>query len=329
MKQLLISIALTPVIYLTIALTLTLLPFKQQPVTEGLDFSVLDIESIAGIQATETSYTARDGSTLFLREITGGDELIIVLMHGSGSEGRYLVPLANALNETQNATVIVPDLRGHGESMLGAPGDVSYIGQLEHDVADLLSTLRAAYPNANILLGGHSSGGGLAVRYGGSSLPQFDGTILLAPYLGYQAPTVRENSGGWVQVSLRRYAGLAMFNNVRIRAFNATPVLFFNKPASVDDGLQVQHYSYRLNESFSPVDYATELETNAAPMITVIGTEDEALFATEFAPVYAQHAPQASLHQVVDAKHLDLVANPATADFITSWISQHSLGTGK
>jgi alpha-beta hydrolase superfamily lysophospholipase len=92
--------------------------------------------------------------------------------------------------------VLIPDLRGHGESAQAGMGDVGYLGQLEDDLEDMHSALRSEYPDARMVLAGHSSGGGLAVKYGGGSLAQFDAYILLAPYLGYKAPTVRPNSGG-------------------------------------------------------------------------------------------------------------------------------------
>ncbi len=322
MKKLLISLAITVIVYFSIALVLTLLPVKRNPPIAGLDFSVLDVATIANIETQTRNFVARDGAQLFYRELVGQSDLVLVLLHGSGTEGRYLIPLAEALNAAHDITVIIPDLRGHGESMLGQPGDVQYIGQLEHDLEDLNLYLRAQYPQAQVYVGGHSSGGGLAVRYGGTTATAFDGYVLLAPYLGHTAPTVRENSGGWVQVSLRRYAGLAMFNNVRIRALNAQPVLFFNKPASVSDPLQVDSYSYRLNESFSPTDYATELAANTAPMLTIVGADDEALIAEAFTSLFTQYAPEAALHLLPAVKHLDLVSNAETARQVGLWLAE-------
>jgi pimeloyl-ACP methyl ester carboxylesterase len=74
----------------------------------GLDFSALRMEEPAPLG----TYEARDGARLGLRSYAGPDDLQLVLLHGSGSHGAYLAPLARALSET--ATVHTPDLRGHG-----------------------------------------------------------------------------------------------------------------------------------------------------------------------------------------------------------------------
>ena len=50
-------------------------------------------------------------------------------------------------------------------------------------------------PSAPLTLIGHSAGGGFALRVAGSPIQNlFERTILLAPYLGYDAPTNKPNS---------------------------------------------------------------------------------------------------------------------------------------
>lgn len=44
--------------------------------------------------------------------------------------------------------------------MLDAPGDVSYLGQLEDDLEDLAKHVKGLNPSTITALGGHSSGGG-------------------------------------------------------------------------------------------------------------------------------------------------------------------------
>jgi alpha-beta hydrolase superfamily lysophospholipase len=169
-------------------------------------------------------------------------------------------------------------------------------------------------------LGGHSSGGGLAVKYGGNSLSQFDGAFLLAPYLGYQAPTVRPNSGGWVQVAQLRYAGLAMLNNIGIKFLNNYPVLFFNRPAEVTGELQLESYSYQLNESFSPQSYAADLSNYKSPMLLLVGELDEAFYPNEFKKVLEINAPHTEFHLLKKTKHLDLPFSEEAAKLINMWL---------
>ena len=322
MKFILLSLAMTPLIYLTIAAILILLPFKREQSDKSLDFEVLHIDSLVATIASEKYYTARDGSEIFYRILPGKANVTVVLIHGSGTEGRYLLPLAQKLNSLLDISVVIPDLRGHGKSALGNMGDIGYLGQLEHDLEDLKQDISSNSPNSKIIVGGHSSGGGLVVKYGGNELDQFDGSILLAPYLGYKAPTVRPNSGGWVQVRKARYAGLAMLNNIGLTFFNSLPVLYFNRPAAFDDEFKVDSYSFRMNESFSPQFYATDLKANDGHILALVGEGDEAFYPHEFEHVFSENAPLAEFALVKNAKHLDLPDATETVDIVVKWLDK-------
>jgi alpha-beta hydrolase superfamily lysophospholipase len=321
-RKIFIFIITTPLIYLTIALTLVFIPIERNAPELGLDFEVVDTETFLTEITEESNYIARDSTKLFYRYIEGNSDITIILLHGSGTEGRYLIPLANKLNSESNVTVVIPDLRGHGSSQGAFPGDVHYLGQLEHDLEDLLTYLKLSSPSSTFLIGGHSSGGGLVVKYGGNSLNQFNGAILLAPYLGHQAPTVRPNSGGWVQVAKLRYAGLTMLNNIGITYLNNQAVLFFNRPAGVKDDLQVDSYSYRLNESFSPQGYEADLSKYKKPILLLVGEEDEAFYPQAYKDVIINNAPHAELHILEKTKHLDLTSSDKTSALIVKWLEK-------
>ena len=320
MRIVIICLVVSALIYLLMAFTFVFLPIKRVQPEGGLDFDAIAQNDFSVTSINEQHYKARDNSKLFYRYIRGSSAETIVLLHGSGTEGRYLIPLAKKLNTELNITVIIPDLRGHGYSRGSTPGDINYLGQLEHDLEDLLSHIKSSYANAKVILAGHSSGGGLAVKYGGNNLNQFDGAILLAPYLGYQAPTVRKNSGGWVQVAKLRYAGLAMLNNIGITFLNHYQVLFFNRPTKVASELQLESYSYQLNESFSPQSYATDLSNYKSPMLLLVGELDEAFYPNEFKKVLEINAPHADFHLVKNTKHLNLPLSEEAAKLMQLWI---------
>lgn len=134
----------------------------------GLRFDALSPLDAADL-APVTHYRARDRADLPVRhyESQGDTDTTLLLVHGSGSHIAYLAPLARRLSRRDAAHVYTPDLRGHGISP-ARRGDVDYIEQLEDDLADLVEHARACHVGNHIVVGGHSSGGGLTLRFAGS-----------------------------------------------------------------------------------------------------------------------------------------------------------------
>ena len=117
---------------------------------------------------------------------------VLILVHRSGWNGLQFNGMAQTL--AQDANVFAVDLRGHGATP-ERRGDVDYIGQMEDDLAALIKA--EALPDQQVILAGHSSGGGLVVRFaGGEHGALMDHAVLLAPFLKHNAPTTRTNSGG-------------------------------------------------------------------------------------------------------------------------------------
>ena len=152
-------------------------------------------------------FQARDGTWLAYRlypATNGASDRIAILAHGSSASSIEMHPVATALAGA-GVTAVAVDIRGHGAS--GTRGDIAYRGQLDDDLADLIAELRKAYPAARFSLIGHSAGGGFALRMAGGPLGDtFDRFVLLAPYLGYSAPTNRpaEGPGLWASPDLPR-----------------------------------------------------------------------------------------------------------------------------
>ena len=142
-------------------------------------------------------FQARDGTALGFRHYAAGGPATgraAIVVHGSsGSSGGTIHALSAALAARGVETWAV-DIRDHGTS--GTRGDIGYIGQLEDDLADFVALVRRTAPTAALTLVGHSSGGGFALRVAGSPIQHlFARSVLLAPYLGYNAPTSRPNRG--------------------------------------------------------------------------------------------------------------------------------------
>lgn len=272
------------------------------------------------------SYRAGDGTILHYRSympaVTRASTPVLVLIHGSAYHSAYLSPLARELAEHGGARVYTPDLRGHGPKPLRR-GDVDYIGQLEDDLDGFLGRLRADYPQAPVLLGGHSSGGGLVIRYaGGDHRARPDGYLLLAPYIHHSAPTDRSTEAGWADPNVPRLIGLSLLNNLGIRIFNGLSVIRFQMPAVVRDGSEALRYSYRMQTSMHPRDdYGADLASLDAPTLVLVGKEDQVFLADAYPSLFERHTEQARVRLLEGVGHLGIIDAPATDDAITAWLA--------
>lgn len=289
--------------------------------TETLDFSgVLDNRET--IPLPEIKITARDGAELsaFHQPSPKSNKPLLVLVHGSGWHGMQFFGLANALID--DADIIIVNVRGHGFGP-EPRGDISYINQLEDDLSDVISAY--AKPGQKVVLGGHSSGGGLVVRFaGGAHRDMIDGAVLLAPFLKYNAPTTRPNSGGWAHVLTRRMIGLSMLNMARITALNHLTVIQFAMPKAVLDGplghTATTQYSFRLNTGYAPRN-AYQNDIAALPRFVLItGDKDEAFFAEKYELLMSTETGKGQYHVIKGAGHLGIVDAPQTVDLITKFL---------
>ena len=292
-------------------------PKKHDPSQRDLAFDELffDYSSLPELK----SFTARDGTQLAYRHYSSDSDKIVILLHGGGWHSRYFLPLAEFISSEGLAQVYTPDLRGHGLTPKRR-GDVDYIGQLEDDLADLIAIIQKDNPKSMLIVGGHSSGGGLAIRFAGSQYGQKAyAYMLMSPFLKYNAPTTRLNSGGFAMPYTGRIIGLVMLNNIGIRWFNYLTVMKFNMPERARDGTETLSYSYRLTTAYAPRDYEKDLSAITQPLFVVAGTEDEIMIYCQYEPVISQYtAVQVKLLQGVT--HMGLVVSPEVRPVIKEWM---------
>src|SRR3984885_4860698 len=223
-------------------------------------------------------YPARDGEQLAYRVYESTSDRILIFVHGSSYHGGGYHALASAISLSGAAKVVLPNLRGHYMSGRRR-GDVDYIGQYEDDLDDLIKFLRGEGLTGPITLGGHSSGGGLAIRFaGGAYAAEVSNYLLMAPIIP-RSPAVRGGTaGGWANLHWKRLYGLLALNAIGIRGFNGLPIVEFNKPAKYWDGTETLSYSYRLNVSYHPRnDYAADLKTLGGNALVLVGADDQAI----------------------------------------------------
>ena len=305
--------------YFTFAGSLVLFGKSKKPTpAHGLKFKkvIFNLRTLPPLK----NFTARDGQKLGYRHYPSSSKKVFILLHGSGWHSQYFPPLAHSISSEGLAQVFTPDLRGHGPSSQRR-GDVDYIGQMEDDLADLISLIRKDNPEGPIILGGHSSGGGLAVRFAGSEYGrQADAFLLLAPYLQYNAPTIKPEPGIWAWPHIGRIIGLTLLNKAGIPWFNGLKVIEFNMPQEARNGTETLAYSYRLNVSYGPRDYQKDLSSITQPLLVVVGSGDEVFYADQFEPVISRYT-KGTVKVLEGVNHLDIVVCPEVRPVIKEWLT--------
>ena len=282
------------------------------------DFTELFFD-YANLPKLET-FVARDDEKLAFRHYPSNSDKVLLLIHGSGYHSRYLLPLADYISQNGLAEVYTPDLRGHG-SLTQKRGDIAYINQLEDDLLDLIKHIQKNN-DKKLIIGGHSSGGGLVVRFAGSKNGQIaDAYLLLSPFLKYNAPTIRPNSGGWANPYNGRIAGLSILNNLGIHWFDFLDAIEFNMPEEARDGTETLRYSHRLNTGYAPRNYKKDLKAISQPLLVIVGANDEAFIPEKFEPIIGQYTP-AQVELLANLSHMGVVVNTKVQPVIKEWLDK-------
>ena len=299
---------------LLVALVAT--PLKAPPELHSISAArgTVDLSTLPAFER----FQARDGSALGFRHYAASGPATgraAIVIHGSsGSSGGTIHALSQAFARRGVETWAV-DIRGHGNS--GTRGDIGYLGQLEDDLADLVAVVRKTAPNAALTLVGHSSGGGFALRVAGSPIQNlFDRTVLLAPYLGYDAPTTRPNSGGWANADIPRIIGLMALRGVGITCCEALPVLAFAVPPNSEKNL-VATYSDRLMRNFAVSrDFRKDLANATRPITLISGADDELMFPDKYLEAMRTAPSPVDVKLIEGINHMGIVSVPRAVSAI-------------
>ncbi len=262
---------------------------------------------------------ARDGALLNYRIYPGRHDRAVVLVHGSSGTDASMLKLAQAL-QAAGATVYAISLRGHGGSGT-ANGDVSYIGQLDDDLADLVKGLGLEKPGIRRTLVGFSSGGGFVLRIAGDKQAGlFNDYLAISPYIDQDSPTNKPDAGGWADVAVPRLITLSLLASAGLPWFQDLPVVHFATDAKPSNA-RTPVYSFRLAASLQlGRDWRGVLARISAPTEIVIGANDELFNADQFKPMLQSINPRIGVTIVPNATHLGMIADPpATAAIAAAW----------
>lgn len=273
-------------------------------------------------------FQARDGTWLGFRHYaakgTATDRGAIFIHGSSGSSGAVNHALTHAI-AARGVETWALDIRGHGGS--GTRGDIGYVGQLEDDLVDFVAHVRKSAPDLPLTLVGHSAGAGFSLRVAATPIMQdmFVRTVLLAPYLGYDAPTNRPSNGGWVSADIPRFLGLAALRKLGIDCCSQLPVLAFAVPASSAKYL-TSTYSDRLMRNFATHGYRIDLPATTRPITIISGAEDEMMISDKYADTVHAVKPSVDVKIIDGVNHMGMVTVPKAVNAIAEDVASRGAG---
>lgn len=157
-----------------------------------------DFKIPLGKLAPLSEFRTRANERLRYRLYPGWSENLLILFHGIAGDSRIFAALASAIAESGAAQVVTPDFRGHGLPV--APAEaiaVAKPGQLEEDFEELLVHLRQTMPATRLWVGGHSFGGGFALRLL-CDTSEVHGGFVWAPLLPAKDGSGPPDQPGWL-----------------------------------------------------------------------------------------------------------------------------------
>ncbi len=266
-------------------------------------------QSLDGLP-TLSHYPGEDGQSLAYRHYPVSDAKgSVVLLHGSSADSRSMHTLAQAL-QREGLQVDALDLRGHGDS--GPRGHIADAGQLSRDLQAFIAHTRPPQPR---VLAGFSAGGGLALRHAAHA-PQgdFQGLVLLAPYIEYDAPSTRgddSDNSDWTGISLPRIIALNLLNAAGLSRFNDLPVLRFALDCWGQQHL-TPFYDFNLMQAMrTGPNWASDIAHLPMPVHILVGDADGFMQAGAYPAMFATAPQGARVTPLPTLGHAELLLSPS------------------
>lgn len=299
---------------------------------DSINFTVRDGENLSGIKVGYPS-------TYLLQNP------ILVFLHGGSFNSRRYISFAQELCKTLPLTVLLLDMRGHGNS--GGPrGDTDYIGQLEDDLADVLTNLRQTSPSSPVVIGGHSSGAIVILRY----LQKYDvqgivGHFFIAPPIPAVELARFHRKNHFLLYRINYYRKLPHYSPMPSYAEKQVPVIRMltaiiaklipflrrrlqivtfpghSKTAALEN--RVLQYTYNMMASCNINSYQDALKAIKKPSLFLIGDKDELIRASSLKTALIWHVSRFTFLQfeeIENSNHLNICKNSVYS--ISSWIKK-------
>ena len=148
--------------------------------------------------------------------------------------------------------------------------------------------------------------------------------MLLAPYLGYDAPSSRQDAGGWASPDIPRFIGLSVLRRLGILCCESLPSIAFAVGPNTS-AILASTYSYRLMRNFGTTrDYREDLAAASKPVAVFAGAADELMFPDKYSEAVGRRA---AVRLIDGINHMGIVSDPKAVSAIAEDVAKPGSGS--
>ena len=149
-------------------------------------------------------------------------------------------------------------------------------------------------------------------------------TVLLAPYLGYDAPSSRLDAGGWASPDIPRFIALSILRGAGLPWAESLPTLAFAVPPNSARELNAT-YSYRLMRNFAAsMDFRQDLASATRPIAIFAGSADELMLPGNYQQAVGNRA---TVRIIEGINHMGIVGDAAAVAIIADDVATTGLSS--
>jgi len=148
---------------------------------------------------------------------------------------------------------------------------------------------------------------------------------MLAPYLGYDAPSTRPSSGGWANADIPRILGLLALRGLGVNCCEALPVLALAVPPNSEKTL-VSTYTDRLMRNFAVRgDYRRDLAAATKPLTIISGADDELMLSEKYVEAVRGAKVAVDVKVLDGINHMGIVSAPKAISIVAEDVATRAM----
>ncbi len=241
------------------------------------------------------------GEMIHYREIEGSTDALVIIVHGMGGDSRYLTQLALHVSQKTQHTVVLPDLKFHGEGNKEKSVALKNHENIVMELDFLTDNIKQRKNLSKVILVGHSLGGAVVIQWL-LQRPQniFLKILLISPYLPDPYNVESASFPFWVK--------------------RDGPKLKLQFPEQARWGSEVEEYDETYIRACLPESFTFEDCLNLCSSIQIVASDTDQILDIQKYRNHFTSLAKLKLIELSGFSHIGLVTSPDSARQISELI---------